>query len=628
MASQALRSCLTVALILTGTLPARGQTLLQREAAGCYDRVTLLLIQLADRASASQNLAFRVRAQAQAAELLWPRDRALSRVVFRRAFQSLLLSSASKEIAPGVEPKTAREPARASIAEAEAAQLRVELLNQIAGRDAELVEELAGALAAQASHADNSAFGAVNKGGREASIDGARGTTVREYAPRRTDSASPEAEQRELLITVALQIVERDPQRAMTLGEMSLGIADDSNAPQALLLPQNLARLLVLMRAADEALATLLFSAALTRLDHCQSCGLGDVHTLGTYVMALTNPGGNSVVERSLVTRFLNLAVSRLNAQGQTGLAGQSKRAPDDSSVYFVSRQLNDLFARYRPAQLPELQAKLAALLNGAAYDEIMDAGVAQPVAPGDIARQAADAPNEPERDSLRARAALAWLERGEVREALAAAARIGDGSIRDRVFIQVARRQTVDGDFDEAVAVSRRIEDERARAATLVRLAEAALSAGDRIRATQLLGEAEQNSSRLLGSMARTELLLTIVGSFSRFDELRAFQVMRTAVKSINEMLESAEKPGEPASRASRVESLTIDDVRGLGFESTLTVLARSDFDGALMLAQQLTGEEASLIAQLAVCRGGPPPSHARDDSLSDEQNGSGVRN
>ena len=58
--------------------------------------------------------------------LLWPHDRERARAIFRQAFQSL---------------------ARETLTAGERRQLREELLNRIASRDAELAEELARAAA-------------------------------------------------------------------------------------------------------------------------------------------------------------------------------------------------------------------------------------------------------------------------------------------------------------------------------------------------------------------------------------------------------------------------------------------------------------------------------------------------
>src|SRR5687767_10970790 len=115
-----------IALLLACALPVSAQKKKAGEPVALDVRITLLLAQLADQARLSDDLAFAVRAQSQAATLLWPHDRERSRAIFRQAFQSL---------------------ARETLTASERRQLREELLNRIASRDTELAEELARAAA-------------------------------------------------------------------------------------------------------------------------------------------------------------------------------------------------------------------------------------------------------------------------------------------------------------------------------------------------------------------------------------------------------------------------------------------------------------------------------------------------
>jgi hypothetical protein len=50
----------------------------------------------------------------------------------------------------------------------------------------------------------------------------------------------------------------------------------------------------------------------------------------------------------------------------------------------------------------------------------------------------------------------------------------------------------------------------------------------------------------------------------------------------------------------------MSLDQLHEAGLEQVLTALARSDFERALYLAQQIATKETSVAAQLAVCRGG----------------------
>ncbi|HJQ71368.1 MAG TPA: hypothetical protein VKA70_20485 [Blastocatellia bacterium] len=538
-----------IVILLACSLPVSAQKKKAGEPVALDVRITLLLAQIADQARLSDDLAFAARAQSQAATLLWPYDRERARSIFRQAFQSL---------------------ARETLAAAERRQLREELLNRIASRDTELAEELARAAAYSAESAKES--------------------------PR------ADADRRELLISVALQIVERDPYRAMALGQLSLGGASAARE-EAPLISQNFARLLVLMRGVDASLSDLLFASAVVRLERAQSIDLNDIQTLGSYLVSSANPSAKDSLARPVIERFLGLAYKQIMLYRE----GRERGGPDEpAAIYFITRQLTDLFARYMPDRRVKVQRKIEEISEPGAFDRTSDLSLAQPTSPADIAGDARASSNETERDSLYARAALAWLAKGEVTEAQSAARSISNRETHDRVLAQIARRQTSEGRIDDAVAVALDIQDNTARVGALVKLAGAALASRDRVRAIELLDEAESEAVKAQPSIARAQSLLTIVSSFSALDTVRAFEVMQTAIKSINDI---------PAPGSAEQFSMS--------FESTLAVLAQADFDRALLLAQQLTIKDASLIAQLAVCRGGLARAPATEHVGEDEEAG-----
>ena len=353
------------------------------------------------------------------------------------------------------------------------------------------------------------------------------------------------------------------------------------------------------MRGVDASLSDLLFASAVVRLERAQAIDLNDIHTLGSYLVSSVNSPAKDTLARPVIERFLSLAFKQIMLYRDS----RERAAPDEpAAIYFITRQLKDLFARYMPDRRIKVQRRIDEMDEPGAIDRTGDLSLAQPTSPADIAGDARASSNEAERDSLYARAALAWLAKGEINEAQSAARSISNAETRDRVLAQIARRQTSEGRIDDAVAVALDIEDDTARVGALVKLAGAALASRDRVRAIELLDEAEAEAIKAQPSIARAQSLLTIVSSFSALDTVRAFEVMQTAIKSINDI----PAPGTA-------------DQFNLNFESTLAVLAQTDFDRALLLAQQLTIKDASLIAQLAVCRGGlaraPETEHAGDD-------------
>jgi hypothetical protein len=573
-------SLLMLALLYVAPLCAQSARL--NEPTDHELRIASLVVQLADLARSSSDAAFAARAQAQAATLLWPHDRERARAIFRGAFDSL---------AAPVEPDSDNaltSPLRR--------QLQAELLSQVARRDPELAENIARALAHSAEGLKDEAASQVPVGARATASEASSDDEL--FA---ASTVRAEVEQRELLVSVALQIVERDPHRAMALAQLSLGAG----------ISPNFGRLLTLMRGVDAVLADLLFSSAVARLEQSRAASLTDIHALGSYLVSSAGQATKDSAKKSMTVRFLRLAfdqVMRYSSKAEP-VAAAAAKSPDaeleSSAVYFIGRQLADIFALYLPDRLARLKAKMSELNGASAFERVIDPSAVQPSGPADAAREAREASDEGERSLLYARAALGWLAAGEMSQAESSALKIINAEMRDRVLIQIARRQTADNRIEDAVALSSRIEDDAARLGVLVRLAGAALSAKDRVRATELLNQAEREALRMPPSAARSQALLTVVSSFSAFDVLRAFEVMQAAVKAIN---------------------VAAADLYQLNFEGTLAVLAGADFDRALLLARQLTGNEVSVIAQLAVCRGGlahsPATSHAADEEELDSSN------
>jgi hypothetical protein len=588
----------TITLVSAAALGAQSSTANAAQTAGQQNaRVIFLLAQLADQARQSGDLAFAVRAQSEAATLLWPYDCEQARAIYRRAFESLANVSSTRQ---STEPR---------LKETDRRQLRAELLNDIASRDSELAEEMARMIADVAEgfelECEASLTGCDDAGG--VAVDGEPSLAA---TARRGDG-----ERRELLISVALQIVERDPHRAMALGQLSLAAG----------VSEHLAQLLTLMRTVDARLADLLFSNAVDRLERSEQVALNDIHTLGSYLVTAANSQTKEAISRGLVGRFLNLAYDRISKMRRGDMASSdaaSVKADESAALYFIGRQLGDLFARYLPDRLSQLQRKIADLSYSSAAVRVIDPAPARATAPTDIAREAREARDAGERDSLYARAAMAWLAKGETSEAQAAASKIADFEMRDRVLSQIARRHASAGQLEDAVAVARRIEDRLASAGMLVSLASAALASKDRVRAAELLNEAEACAVKARPSIERAQVLLKIVSLFSAFDLVRGFEVMQAAVKTMNQIPAEREADDSRLPLAGRgageFHSGELDEAN---FESTLAALGRADFDRALLLAQQLTAKEASVLAQLAVCRGGLASEPAGEQSTGEDE-------
>jgi hypothetical protein len=537
-------------------------------------RIILLLEQLADQARASENLAFAVRAQSHAAALLWSLDPEQARAIYRRAFDSLQRTPNQTQSGSS---KDDRAAASESAAQSQNRQLSRELLNQIASRDPELAEQLARS---------------VIESSENASVDSTHDPASNSANLPAAEPQMPvpdSAERRELLMSAAFQIVDRDPQQAMAFAQMSLALGVSTN----------FARLLTMLRNADHERADLLFSNALERLQQTERPALADIHTLGAYVLTTVNSPASHPLTKALVVRFLNFGIDQITQRDVYSLA----HAGDESTVYFISRQLTELATRYQVDRLGELQRYLISAGYESTCEEAIDPGLLEVSAPGDITRDAREATDASQRNSLYARAALAWLGQADMKEAQAAALKITEGATRDRVLIQIARRYAADGKSEDALLVVRRITDIIARVDGLVLLGAAASASKDKTRAVELLSEAEDGILKASPTIDRARALVKIANSFSGLDAMRTFIALESAVAAINEIIrqQDSKETSSQAAPSSKLEELV-----STSFEDALTSLAAADFDRALLLAQQLDGEEAPVLAQLAVLRGG----------------------
>src|SRR5262245_41003494 len=326
MARTVVRSCaVSIALALTGSgvyaqrqLPTtisvqKSEYSFQQKA-----RIVALLEQLADQARTSKNLGFAVRAQSQAARLLWAQEPDRARAIYQRAFQSLAPMASTKP-QDGAESTDATKAPLILSSSIEKRQLRAELLNQIAARDPELAEELARSLA---DSAENSRSGCGDNPSSDCSSSNTDPARV-ESRPVTTRSREY-AERCELLMSAALQVVDRDPQQAITFAQMSVALGISSN----------LARLLTLMRSVDAERADLLFSNAVARLEQSSPVDLAEVRTLGSYVVSTVNSGSKHPLSKPLVLRFLNFAFNQIAAD-EPAVHGEMNRE-DSPALYFV----------------------------------------------------------------------------------------------------------------------------------------------------------------------------------------------------------------------------------------------------------------------------------------------------
>lgn len=533
------------------------------------DLVVRLIIQVANQAQLSSDTGFAVRVQTQAGLLLWSYDHDQARAIFRRAFQSLLRSPVDSQ------PASALEVAKRQ-------QLRVEFLNQIAGCDAQMAEELARAFALPPP---------------PAVMELVSYTPSESVSPAVATQGRLEAENRELLVSVAMCMAEVNRHRAAALAHLSLraGISPYFD------------RLLLRIGKGDQALADRLFSSAVDYLEASRRVSLSDVHTLSFYLYSVAGRADRDRLTQAAIVRFLNLACDVVMRSDGVNPAGTARRDATDQAFQLscVGKYLLELLPRYLPAGAARLQGRLAELVDQPVNGPAIDIPPTPPVDPGEVEQAARNSTDERERDELYARAAFGRLARAELQEAQQAATKITNPEVRDRLLLMVARRLLSKACLKEALLIVPLVEDRVGKTDLLVKLSQAALAAHSVRCAKTLLDLAELEAEKIESPFARAQSLLAIVAGFSASDPARAFAVMQEAVHALNEIPVREPQVLGPEQAGPYPPGMQTEELFQLSFANSLTALARLNFERALLLARQLTGKEASLIAQLAVCRG-----------------------
>jgi hypothetical protein len=378
---------------------------------------------------------------------------------------------------------------------------------------------------------------------------------------------------------VALRVAEANGERAMRLGQLSLeaGISPDFN------------RLLMLIEETNSALAYRLFSKAVDYLKRVKHVLPDDVRTLSFFLISSVGASGKDRRARNVIIRFLNLAFDVVMRDCPVDQTASLNAIDQSFATYCAGKYLMELLPRYMPDRAAQLQRRLSELGDREPSSTVTSSSAAQLIHPVAIEQVARDS------DLLYARAVFAWLARKDMREAQRAALNISNPEMRDRALLPVARQLMSKARIKDALLIAPLIQSRIARTDLIVRLAEAVIALGNTTCAKTLLDLAELEAAKIEKPFARAQSLLAIAADFSPFNSARAFIVMQEAVKVINETFIDANAQAKW--------------LLHLSFTNSLTALARQDFDRALLLAQQLTDKETSLMAQLAACRGGLRP-------------------
>ena len=517
----------------------------------------------------------RIRLQMTAAELLWPRDKARARDIFRAAMNNL--AAAMSAITPD-------DPQYYNLINAPA-QLRQQMLQMVAPRDPKLA------------------------------LDFLRATRQPPPEQPGTNYRQPDPELA-LELSLAEQIAAADPQQALQLAEetLSKGLSYNlgnvveqlrrKNPEAADRLATEIVQRLRTADFASDYMAANVASYLLqtTRAEAAQ----GD----GKNIASLPNPRQLHVADetrRDLINTMVRAVLNPTVVQRQSG---------NLYSLVSALQQALPEVERYAPAQAATLRRRLTEyeqavnpqaalwrqyqpLLNTGPLDALLEA--------------AASAPPEMRGQLYQAAAWRAFNEGGVERARDIINTHVENRQQRTQMLRELEQRVLWDaaqrGDVEQAARLLERITNVGERVNVTLNLARVAAEKGQTQTAQQLVDDA----ANLLSGRAQTadqfSGQLQIAQAYVPLAPARAFELVEARVGQLNELLAAAATVDGFGQQQFEQDELRLQDgymwgglIEQCGF--TLALLAAVDFDRARADADKFQRLEARLPVRLAIAR------------------------
>jgi hypothetical protein len=421
-------------------------------------------------------------------------------------------------------------------------------------------------------------------------------------------------------LNLAMQLVTIDRPAAIQLARDSLAY------PASTMLP----RFLFALAAADQNAADALYQQALSSY---AGKDIDSTLYLAVYPFGLTStvgqphastnygPESSFVPNLELQQQYLRMLFDRagraIDPTSQRLVAAPAPGSmPETAQIYLALQQLEPSIAQYQPT-LSEQAAQLKALMFASLTPEtsrqatgFLEGQRVWKEDPFNTFLQRADADKDPDRRD--ADLALAVIQAPDS-EAFARlydiASKISDGKIRtellDWLYFRGARNAIKRGELDEATRLAGKLEKIEWRAYLSFEIAAEALKrTGDKSRAFEILNEVLKTADKAPETPEKARALLGVSFLFAKFDQVMAVQAMGSAIKTINALDQPDLTQTVILQRieGKQFASYTNIPVEGFSIQNAFKLLAPSDFDGALLLAQKISDKSLRSLVILAM--------------------------
>jgi hypothetical protein len=381
-----------------------------------------------------------------------------------------------------------------------------------------------------------------------------------------------------------------DPQRAAQIMKQVL------KRKEAIWLSDILTRI----RYKDAPLADDLFSYALTVGPQDTDTPFEHFVALTTYVFPHSEDSKNSDLTSPLTTdlikQYLDFGYKALMTEARDIEQDSSGERPMSSYAHVVS--MLPFFDKYMPDAAPEILARweqvLLKLEDG--KELIRDINLLiRPPSAQDLLNNAEQAKDEIEKQALYIMALKKSLSEANFDQAFSIQSKLdeeersGDGE--QEIHIAAAKFAITRGNIDTAYLHSRKVKDLRDRIELLCQVARLLQDNKEPDRTLEIINEAEKSIEKEKNGPDKVVTLLRVANAATRLKPARGFEVMKSAIKAINQ-----------ARRSDGTYTVAIgyDD-----FDNNLLLLAKTDFARSLELTKSIKLKDGLIAAQVAVCRG-----------------------
>ncbi len=539
----------------------------EKELTPIQQRAIYLLQSLTKEVTNIDDNLLKIKVKARIADTLWEREEKRARQLFQETFQSI----DSLEVTENTNKNT-QNSIRAILTSSQF-QLRQELLSLVAVHDASFADELR------------------------------KSTERRKDTKNISEQDIQKSRQEQTLQTllIAKSLAKRNPQKAGQLVRESFQYG----------INPFLISVLIEMRVDNPELANVLFNESVDFAKMQPDSFLEKIGMLATYILPneldiFYGRDISSAPEKVTAIKYFLGTVAQiisLKVNSENSNVSDNKNTVQE---VIILQQLSPYYSQFMPDGLPAVKLRLAQLTKQLPQQEAESIeNLPQKIDFQDILTEAEYATDPQTKDQLYVQAARQAVMQDQPDEAIRIADKIKNKQ-QNEIFSSVIRYQIclklINSDkIDSAIRYSKEIKFLPQRIEIHNRIAQHLVQKKDFQRTTQVIHDFHDWLEKLPNNPQKVRGLLAIAATASSFDSLQGFDILRSAINAIDNVNNAEFTVRQKGIVNSYEIPVTLEM---LDFTKSFGVLAHSDLERAILIAQSIKNKDASILAQIAICQ------------------------